>query len=733
MLQHGNISLKENPIETPPPEIVKQGKQAIRAYFRSLEDQETVTLNEVKILLVGEGMAGKTSVLKRLQGIAFDPNESQTHGINVISFPANQLPGLPQNSSLKECLLHCWDFGGQEIMHASHQFFLSERALYILVIDSRTDDKKYHWLKHIEKFGGDSPLVVVMNKIDLNAGYNVEQKRINDTFPTIQNRFVRLSCRTDEGLPALVRYIAQAIPHTSLFGSQISAAWMQIKETLVAETAASRYISRERFQTICRDNDVHDQSSQLTLLKYLHDLGVVLYFEQLNLSNIYVLDPHWVTIGVYKIINSQRITNGLLKERDLNYILNEEQIKKDEYDPARKKAITYTREEQRYILDIMMQFELCYEYNKQKRQYIVPNLLPKEIDHEPELDQGTPLRFIMKYDYLPSSIIPRTMLRFKNDIENGQQWRFGMILSNSRYQCRAKIKSDEIEKSITITVQGEDHRKREYFSAIRHCILDISHDFENLVIQELIPLPGYPHAFVEYQVLLGFEKASRDEYFDGKLGQTFPVSQLLDSVISRAEREMEKSTLRAGLQGDKPQTINIDRYYAGGHHEGDDIDIRDISHAAGIAVGKRSKAKGKVDPSPAQPVLATPLTLTQAEREELDKLTQQKASIERPIHTQARIAKYLYVLSVVAVSAIVYVVLDIVVNYFGWDVLEPYTWIGSMVTLAAAPLLVWYSPEKFSPRAIETKLFDHLWQRSYPKFGFDPARFNQLSSRAEET
>lgn len=101
----------------------------------------------------------------------------------------------------------------------------------------------------------------------------------------------------------------------------------------------------------------------------------------------------------------------------------------------------------------MMQFELCYEYNKQAHHYIVPNLLPKEITDEPELIKGTPLRFIMKFDYLPSTIIPRTMLRFKNDIENGRQWRFGMVLNHAGYQCRAKVKSDEEEKSITITVQ----------------------------------------------------------------------------------------------------------------------------------------------------------------------------------------------------------------------------------------------------------------------------------------
>jgi hypothetical protein len=54
-----------------------------------------------------------------------------------------------------------------------------------------------------------------------------------------------------------------------------------------------------------------------------------------------------------------------------------------------------------------------------------------------------------------------------------------------------------------------------------------------------------------------------------------------------------------------------------------------------------------------------------------------------------------------------------------------------IVMLIAAPLFARYSPEKFSPHAIEIKLFEHQCQRSYPKYGFDLARFDELSSREQ--
>ena len=49
-----------------------------------------------------------------------------------------------------------WDFGGQEIYHATHQFFLTRRSLYVLVDDTRKDDKSvqddgYADIEHLKR------------------------------------------------------------------------------------------------------------------------------------------------------------------------------------------------------------------------------------------------------------------------------------------------------------------------------------------------------------------------------------------------------------------------------------------------------------------------------------------------------------------------------------------------------------------------------------------------------
>ena len=47
--------------------------------------------------------------------------------------------------------VNIWDFGGQEIYHATHQFFLTRRSVYILVCDDRKEDTDFfYWLQVVE-------------------------------------------------------------------------------------------------------------------------------------------------------------------------------------------------------------------------------------------------------------------------------------------------------------------------------------------------------------------------------------------------------------------------------------------------------------------------------------------------------------------------------------------------------------------------------------------------------
>ena len=567
----GFITFYNNPLESPPPEIIAQGKEAVRSYLLAQQQagQQLQALREVKVHLVGDGMVGKTSLLKQLQGLEFDPNESQTHGITVTSLKASALQGFPADGELQETIFHFWDFGGQEIMHASHQFFMSSRSLYILLLDSRTDSNKYYWLRHIEKYGGTSPLIVVMNKIDENPSYNIQQQAVNDKFPAIKNRFHRISCKKSEGIDGVVQSLAAALSDSgSLYGTLFSPAWLAVKVKLVEETAAKRYISRSRYNELCAEQSIDDQESRDTLLGYLNSLGIVLFFKELHFVDIYVLDPYWVTVGVYRIINSCKTSSGTFHLAELDNILNQEQIACDQYQPAKDHHFNYSHEEQRYLLDIMKQFELCYE--EESGRMILPSNLPKEPETPlPNLDEGTPLRFEMHYDYLPSTIIPRLMIAMQADVADGLRWRYGMVLKSRNIPgVQASVIADAEQKRIRIVVQGQDGHRREYFTVLRHRLKEMNARFANLQVTEYIPLPGYPDELVKYQELLGYEQKGWPEYPSGTLGLKFPVSTLLDSVISKEEREKENLMIhihnenRIENSGNSTVTVPVNQHVA---------------------------------------------------------------------------------------------------------------------------------------------------------------------------
>ena len=54
-------------------------------------------------------------------------------------------------------------------MHATHQFFLTQRSLYLARAQRPRrvgeDADAEYWLKLIESFGGNSPVIVALNKI----------------------------------------------------------------------------------------------------------------------------------------------------------------------------------------------------------------------------------------------------------------------------------------------------------------------------------------------------------------------------------------------------------------------------------------------------------------------------------------------------------------------------------------------------------------------------------------
>jgi small GTP-binding protein len=539
------LCIQGNPLEFPPPEIIKQGNAAIKAYFESFKTKPTVIsshdfvlevgyeeglkLNELKVLFVGDGTAGKTSLSKVLRGETFNPRESQTHGINIDHWQHQDLT------------LHFWDFGGQETMHATHQFFLSKRSLYILVLDGRKEEDAEYWLKHIESFGGDSPVLIVLNKIDEHPSFDVNRKHLLDKYQGIVG-FYKLSCDTQQGLDEFKQAFIKAFDTVEMLQTVWGESWLKVKQAL--ESWQQHTISAGEYRKLCHDQLVTDEQTQDILAQYLNDLGVVVYFADLDLNDTHVLEPRWITEAVYKIINAQQlaIKKGVLCLQELTEILK----------PITAEDYQYPPEKHRHIIELMKKFELCYAL--ENRDILIPDLLDIQ---EPEFSftDKQPLRFRLEYDFLPKSIMPRFIVKRHADIKDTLRWRTGVVLYDKNTDATAIIRADDRERLIDIQVGGK--QKRDYFAVIRGTLNDIHASFQKLTITELVPLPDNPTICLEYQELIGYELDGEDNYRVGKLRKVYSVSALLNGIEKKEQRQHGNIYVNGDfLQGEKVAKIN---------------------------------------------------------------------------------------------------------------------------------------------------------------------------------
>jgi len=454
-------------------------ERAIIRFNKSYKKSEKKVLAEVKVLLVGNGGSGKTSLVRCLRGESFDKYQAKTDGIEI----------LPWNIEVEtqKIKARLWDFGGQEIMHTTHLFFLSKRSLYILLLDGRKEEDPEYWLKHIESFGGDSPILIVMNKADDNPGFDVNRKFLQDKYKGIIG-FYRISCKTGIGIDEFSTILKNALMSVEITKTIWEDNWFKVKSHL--EKKAKHYISYQEFREICENVNITEGAAQDRLLSFLNDLGIVVHFKKYNLLDTQVLDPKWITEAVYRIINSEELAKnkGILNICSLDEILKK----------SSEINYSYPPEKYKYIVNLMEEFELCYTFDKDK--ILIPDLL--EIQ-EPnfDFDYSNALKFRFEYDFLPKSIMPRFIVKRHQDINNRLRWRTGVVLEDKAFRAVAVIKADVRDRKIEIWVMGE--QKRDYFSVIRKTLTDINKSFEKLDVKELIPLDDHPEIAIEYEELLG--------------------------------------------------------------------------------------------------------------------------------------------------------------------------------------------------------------------------------------
>jgi internalin A len=524
------LDLTGNPLPIPPEILVKVKEPAtIINYYLQHEAGLRRPLNEAKMLLVGQGSVGKTSLVRRLVEGSFNPRENKTEGIDI-----RQWQVAVDSQDIR---LNVWDFGGQEIMHATHQFFLTRRSLYLLVLDARLDEDENrleYWLKIIQSFGGESPIIIVGNKIDQHP-LDIDRRGLQNKYPSIK-AFVETSCETGEGIDKLKAVITREVGVLEHIHDQLLLNWFAVKTRL--EGMEEDYIPYPEYVRMCEAENIADAVSQRTLVGFLHDLGIVLNFqEDPRLEDTNILNPEWVTNGVYRILNSNELfqSKGVLERGQLNQILDYQE---------------YPRDKHLFIMDMMRKFELCFDFEGfADRRFLIPDLLAKE---EPYTgDWGDALAFQYHYNVLPGSIISRFIVRMHPYVHKSTYWRSGVVLAYNG--SKALVKADREDKKIFIWVSGPERARRTFLAITRAEFDAIHRTISRIEAAEKVPLPGHPEIVVDYKHLLNLEALGEESFIPEGLTERVNVKQLLDGVVSEQERRQQQEIrMREGKPEPRP-------------------------------------------------------------------------------------------------------------------------------------------------------------------------------------
>ena len=305
--------------------------------------------HDVKVILLGNGRCGKSSLVRKLVDDDFDPHEDSTHGIRLWRHELEFTPVDGNSDERPTAGLQIWDFAGQDLYHNTHRLFLQSKAIFLLsytdhgdgscpetdatdddYLPEGEDDRRLlgYWLGQIQSLGKmpgtnrTPPILVVRTKIDRDE---TEPRETEEDLSVVSDleRF-DVSASSGHGLDRVASWLSEQV--AVVLGTKgrrsLGKGRLQVKQRLQSlieendraadesEKTGKRVppphpiLSRSAFdelvRSVCPAGPDHDNPS--LLLSLLHRSGF-LYYRDAYLPDEIILDQRWAVNGIYGLFN----------------------------------------------------------------------------------------------------------------------------------------------------------------------------------------------------------------------------------------------------------------------------------------------------------------------------------------------------------------------------------------------------------------------------------------------
>ncbi len=488
--------------------------EKIKDYYTLLDARGYKTNQQVKLLLLGNGRVGKTSIMKSLFDEELQDNEPSTHGITqrTLCFPTEKYPELQ---------VQIWDFGGQEIYFGTHRLFMNHKTLYFLVWDNESETTDYHhdekgkmfpnypiafWLDYISTFSPNSPIILIRNKDDDHTKRpHPQYQQLKEKYKIVD--FIDYSAKNPKHKLELIEMLIKHLESMPQLGRKIPKPWYNIRQELqkLAKEVNNKYIEYNFYHQLCKKEKISEisKSSERSLLEYLHATGVLFYDEKVFDKKI-ILDQKWAVDAINTLFDREHYyelkseTKGVFTRTQLNkYVWENIPIK-----------------EQVLYLEFMQSCDLCFpiidnSFNKEQI-YVVPQLLPENDKKQLEAfktDDNKSVYFIYDYKYFHIGIFHRFIARIAKRIRNKEEAVFYSNLISLSYSDNATNATIFYQKELgsknceigRIIIKVNGNKRAIFLHEIKEKFKDLN---QNTSVNELVS--------IDYVNTITYEKLNKN-------------------------------------------------------------------------------------------------------------------------------------------------------------------------------------------------------------------------------